>query len=424
MSQNNSTISSSIEESSQLEQLQVIQTNLNLESEAFNLDFELARYKPSRIQEFRYRYSDFWSGTNKFFLQHPLIGYSFRRIIYGLITLLIAIILLFIIIRSVTNDIQYLPANYQSLKLSDKQLEELLVNRMKLFGVYGPMGQQLANYLRNLCPFIPKDILVFDYYEFSPDGSSIVYWEEIFERRWVYLGVTSSPSIADSSTDVMTLFNKAIPYSFVFGSIAVVISYLIGIPLGIEAAKKKGKPSDSIINASSITLIAVPAVVIVIGIYLLSVAGFNNSGLFSSGAFATRFWPIVVLVLMMMPSTVVLTRRYVVDEMTSDYARFALSKGMTNNKVYYVHIFRNAGIRILKQFPLDLAVTLFGASILTEQQWGIPGMGRYIVSAVSGDKDSFVILGYVSFAAFVTVFSSLISDLLMVGLDPRVKLTK
>lgn len=413
------TISSSVSS----ETPKIIVTDLDLESDAFNLEQELSRYKPSKIQEWRYRYHDFWNVIYKFFDRYPLIGYSFKRIVYGLITLLLAIVVLFLIVRSVTNDIQYLPANYPSLHLSEEELQELLVTRMKLFGVYGPMGEQLAHYLRNLFPFIPKDILISAHYIRNSLGE-VVMENQVFARRWVYLGVSSSPAIADPGSDVMTLFNKAIPYSFAFGSVSVLLSYLIGIPLGIEAAKKKGKPTDSAINASSITLIAVPAVVIVIGIYLLSVAGFNNSGLFSSGAFATRFWPVVVLLLMMMPSTIVLTRRYVVDEMTSDYARFALAKGMTNNKVYYVHIFRNAGIRILKQFPLDLAVTLFGASILTEQQWGIPGMGRYIVSAVSGDKDSFVILGYVSFAAFITVFSSLVSDLLMVGLDPRVKLTK
>jgi oligopeptide transport system permease protein len=345
-----------------------------------------------------------------------------RRILYGFVTLLVAVIVLFILVRLVTDNTQFYPAGYQNMKLNPEQLRELLDNRMKTFGVYGPLGAQLGTYLKNLFPLIPKDVVISEQYRVLEGGGFEIISHEV-ARRWVYLSITTIRGVADEGSDIMTLFNKAIPYSLAFGSVAVVFSYLIGVPLGIQAAKKKGKPSDATINGFSIGLIAIPGMVIVIGVYLLSIGLFGNSGMFSSGSFWTKFWPIVVLVLMMTPTTVILTRRYVIDEMTSDYTRFALAKGMSNDRVYYVHIFRNAGIRIIKQFPLDLAVTLFGASILTEQQWGIPGMGKIIVTAVS-TKDTFVILGYTSFAAFITIFSSLISDLLMVWLDPRVKLTK
>lgn len=393
-----------------------------VESHEFSLETELANSRESFFKELQYRHQDFMASAYKFFANRPLIGYTFRRIVYGLITLLIAIIVLFLLVRLVTDDLQYMPNGYQNWGLNDQQKAELLENRLKMFGVYGPLGQQLGTYLKNIFPLIPKHVVISEWYE--PLGNGEYIRHAVESTRWVYLGISSSGSISDEGSDIMTLFNKAIPYSFAFGSVSVIVSYLIGVPLGIQAAKKKGKPSDALVNGVSIGLIAIPGVVIVIGIYLISVSLFGNSGMFSSGSFWTKFWPVIVLLLMMTPTTIILTRRYVVDEMTSDYTRFALAKGMSNSKVYYFHIFRNAGIRIIKQFPLDLAVTLFGASILTEQQWGIPGMGRYIVSAVSGQKDSFVILGYVSFAAFITIFSSLISDLLMVWLDPRVKLTK
>lgn len=415
------------------ENIKPIDINLDIESSDFDLEQEIVNLSSLKFREIRYKNRELFEKIISFFNDRPLIGYSFRRIFYGLVTLLVAIIILFLIVRSVTDDLQYLPLNWQNMKLSEDQLQELLTNRMRMFGVDGPIIKQLFNYLRNLFPFIPKDIVVDQIYKMAADGitpefdpvtKKLIVLSEIVSRHWVYLGVTSSPSIADEGTEVMLLFNKAIPYSFAFGSISVLISYLIGVPLGIQSAKKKGKYSDGIINGISVGLIAIPSVVIVVGIYLISVAGFGNSGLYSSGKFATKFWPVMAIVFMITPTKIVLTRRYVIDEMTSDYARFALAKGITNTKVYYVHIFRNAGIRVIKQFPLDLAFTLFGASILAEQQWGIPGMGRYIVSAVSGNKDSFIILGYVSFAAFITVFSTLISDLIMVWLDPRVKLTK
>lgn len=401
-----------------------LMVNIDIESPTFSLDQYVHETPATKLNEVRYEVREYFQKVHRFFVNRPLIGYSLRRVFYGLVTLLIAIIFLFLIVHTVIDVRQYLPTGYQSMHLTPEQLQELLVNRMKLFGVYGPLGQQLGTYLRNLFPLIPKDIVIDQGWAVDPITKHIVATYSIVARRWVFLGLTTSTAIADQGTDVMSLFNKAIPYSFAFGSLAVIFSYLIGIPLGIAAARRKGKPSDFLINTSSITLVAVPAVVIVIGIYLLSASGFGNSILFSSGSFWTKFWPEVVLIAMMTPSTVILTRRYMVDEMTADYARFAMAKGMSETKVYYVHIFRNAGIQILKQFPLDLAVTLFGASILTEQQWQIPGMGRYIVSAVSGNKDPFVILGYVSFASFITIFSSLTSDLLLVWLDPRVKLTR
>ena len=155
---------------------------------------------------------------------------------------------------------------------------------MKLFGVYGPLGEQLATYLKNVFPLIPKNVIVSEIYELDSVGNVVVV-SQVIAKRWVYLGITSSPSISDQGSDVLTLFSKAIPYSFAFGSVAVIISYLIGIPLGIQAAKKKGKLADGLINGFSVSLIAIPAVVIVIGTYLLSISLFGNSGMFNSGSF-------------------------------------------------------------------------------------------------------------------------------------------
>jgi len=71
---------------------------------------------------------------------------------------------------------------------------------------------------------------------------------------------------------------------------------------------------------------------------------------------------------MIMPTNIIMTRRYVIDEMTNDYTRFAYSQGLSTNRVFYIQIFRNAGIRIIRQFPVDIAATLFGSSMLVEQQ--------------------------------------------------------
>ncbi|ATG97247.1 oligopeptide ABC transporter permease OppB [Mesoplasma lactucae] len=394
----------------------------DLNSMDFDLSDEMVFAKDDWLTTMRHKWEDFSANVYKFYIAHPLLNYSIRRIFYGLITLLVAIIVVFLLVRVVTNDDQYLPSNIAQLHLNEEQTAQLLENRMKAFGVYGSLGHQLGNYLKNIFPLIPKTVVTDQVWE-NQNGQAVLM-HETTKKVWVYLGVVTSESIASPGTPVMEIFNKAIPYSFAFGAVAVVISYLIGLPLGIHAAKKKDKASDDIINGTSVFLTAVPAAVVVIGIYLLAIAGFGTSGLFSSGSFWTKFWPVVTLIILIMPANVIMTRRYVVDEMTNDYTRFAYSQGLSTNRVFYIQIFRNAGIRILKQFPIDLAATLFGSSILVEQQWSIPGMSRYIVSAIGGQKDSFVILGFISFAAFIQIFASLISDLLVVWWDPRVSLGK
>jgi oligopeptide transport system permease protein len=86
-------------------------------------------------------------------------------------------------------------------------------------------------------------------------------------------------------TPVTEIFADAIPYSAAFGMPAIVISFACGIPLGIEAAKKQGKAADRIINGFNLFISAVPALILVLGIYLLAVMGFGTSTTFASGSF-------------------------------------------------------------------------------------------------------------------------------------------
>ncbi|WP_239498863.1 oligopeptide ABC transporter permease OppB [Spiroplasma citri] len=237
----------------------------------------------------------------------------------------------------------------------------------------------------NIMPFIKKTIIVNS--AFDPITGELV-GEKV--TTWFYLGVVFSTAVAQPGELVSDIFARAIPYSFGFGSVAVLLAYLIGVPLGIIAAKNKERGVDNTINAGSIIFLAIPPVVLVVGIYLISINFFYAHGLFSSGTFDTKFWPVFAIFLMIAPPIVINTRRYVIDEMTADYTKFALSKGMTNRYIFYIHIFRNAGIRIFRLLPAAFVTTIFGASIFAEQNWAIPGMSKFIVSGV-GNKDSLLL---------------------------------
>lgn len=432
-----------------------IQKTFDVTSLNLDLSGELIYAESTFFRTTLYKVSERWEDFSRYLRSHPLIGYSFKRLVYGVLTLILSIAIIFFLVNFVTDDSSYMPTSDQlgkmGIQIDTPAYDRLLESRLILFGVSGNAFERLLNYFYNIIPFIPKKILVgtgveFPHLGLDPIVQSVLYsggridalyvtYPELREQLdsirviseyktvWVYLGIVKSNSLGTPGvSEVNSLFVGAIPYSFAFGSVAVVISYFIGVPLGIEAAKRKGKKADGAINGGATFLLAIPAIVIVIGVFLASIMFFGHSSMFSSGSFWTKFWPVIALVIMITPTIIILTRRYVVDEMTSDYTKFAYSKGLSENKVFYIHIFRNAGIRILREFPLDIAFTLFGASILTETQWNIPGMSQLIVSAVR-NRDSFVILGFISFASLVKIIATLISDLFMVWMDPRINLS-
>ncbi|AOX43803.1 oligopeptide ABC transporter permease [Spiroplasma sp. NBRC 100390] len=385
------------------------------------LDYQRVDKRTSWLAEMKYRTTMFNHHRREFFDRFPLLGYSLKRIFFAIITLLLAICVIFILLRLVTPDDIYISdidINKLNILPGTPEYNNLLEQRMKIFGVYGSIWTQLGTYLYNIMPFIKKTIIVNS--AFDPVTGQLV-GEKI--TTFFYLGVVFSTAVAQPGELVSEIFARAIPYSFAFGSIAVLLAYLIGVPLGIISAKHKERSVDNTINAASIIFLAIPPVVLVVGVYLISINVFYAHGLFSSGTFDTKFWPVFAIFLMITPPIVLNTRRYVIDEMTADYTNFALSKGMTNRYIFYIHIFRNAGIRIFRLLPTAFVTTIFGASIFAEQNWSIPGMSKFIVSGV-GNKDSFVVMGYILLTATSGIVTSLLADIIMAVLDPRVKLTK
>ncbi|PTD31103.1 oligopeptide ABC transporter permease OppB [Mycoplasma leachii] len=413
-----------------------MKSTLKTKQEAFDLNSELLlddfsllnetnqQHKVSKWTTFKYWYYDTSANIYKYFVRHPLYGYSFKRILYGLITLLLSIIILYVVIRLITPDTKYLPPDIEKTGLSRAQQDKLLEDRMKRFGVYGSLIPQILTYLKNITPFIPKQIVLGSEVTILQNGNAIIDSSKLItETRWVYLGVTTATTIAEEGSDALSIFLKAMPYSFAIGSVSVLISYALAILIGVRAAKKKGKLFDNVFNGISALLLAIPSIVIIIGTFIFSVAVLGNSGIYNTGSFATRFWPIFAIVVINLPGIATFVRRYIVDEMTVDYAKFALAKGTSSNKTYYVHIFRNAGVRIIRSIPSEIILTVFGSSMIVETQWAIPGMGRLIKESAGGN-DFFVFLGFTVLSSFVSIFAKLLADLVHVLLDPRVSLTK
>ncbi|KAF5295840.1 hypothetical protein FQA39_LY13013 [Lamprigera yunnana] len=134
----------------------------DINSQKLELNEELNYGQQSRLREAYYSYQDFSANVSKYFRQHPLIGYSFKRVIYGLLTLLLTIVIVFLLVNLVTDEAQYLPSYFDKLGLDpgSPEYDLYLEDRMKLFGVYGPMFPRLLQYIVNLIPFVPKYTII------------------------------------------------------------------------------------------------------------------------------------------------------------------------------------------------------------------------------------------------------------------------
>lgn len=113
-------------------------------------------------------------------------------------------------------------------------------------------------------------------------------------------------------------------------------------------------------------------------------------------------------------------RTNTLEVLNADYIRTARAKGLSEGKVIYKHVFRNTMIPLITMLTFTLP-TLFGGAMITEEVFGLPGIGQAAYKALSSG-DVPLIMGYNMFIAVLTVIGVLISDIMYAIVDPRVKL--
>lgn len=215
-----------------------------------------------------------------------------------------------------------------------------------------------------------------------------------------------------------TGFSK-VGYSFVIGIFAVVISYLVGVPLGILMARKKDKLVDKIGTIYIVFIIAVPSLAY---IFLFKAVG-GNMGLptrfnMDSSNVLMYILPIISLALPSIANLMKWLRRYMIDQMNSDYVKFARSGGLTEGKIFTKHILKNAIIPIVHGIPASVLAALTGA-IITERVYVVPGAGNLLTEAIN-TYDNGVIVGVTLFYAVLSVLSLILGDIFMALVDPRI----
>lgn len=229
--------------------------------------------------------------------------------------------------------------------------------------------------------------------------------------------------------------------SFAIAIVATILQFLISIPLGISSATHQYSVRDYTVTVFTMIGISLPTyffAAIVIKIFAVDLGWFPISGLLS----ATEIYepgfagtldklldvahhlvlPIFVSVILSIGGLMRYTRTNMLEVLGADYIRTARAKGLSENKVIYKHAFRNTMIPLVTLLA-GILPSLFGGMMITEQVFGIDGIGRLAYQALREGDVPFV-MGYNMFLAVLTVIGTLLSDIMYSVVDPRVKLGK
>jgi len=225
----------------------------------------------------------------------------------------------------------------------------------------------------------------------------------------------------DDYTNVNTVKNgmSKMGYSFVIGILSVIMAYLLAIPLGITMALQKDKLLDKLGTFYIVFIMAVPS----LGYIFMFKAIGGKLGLpttFDMENPTTLMFilPIVSLALPSIASLMKWLRRYMIDQMNSDYVKFARSGGLSEGEIFSKHILKNAIIPIVHGIPASVLGSLTGA-IITERVYVVPGVGNVLTNAINA-YDNGVIVGVTLFYATLSVVSIILGDVLMSLVDPRI----
>lgn len=220
--------------------------------------------------------------------------------------------------------------------------------------------------------------------------------------------------------NVGDLIMQRLPYTLMLTGAALLIEYMIAIPLGLMAAVRKDRLADKALTVGTIVLWSMPQ--FWLGVLLMFVFSITLGVLPLSGysGFASLILPAFTLALPTLAQIFRLTRSEVLDVMRERYVMTARAKGIADKKVLIKHILRNALIPVTVMFFLSLP-WLIGGAVVVENVFAWPGMGQMLWKAIS-KQDFMVVQGIIFVITILTVICNLIGDIISGILDPRIRL--
>ena len=235
---------------------------------------------------------------------------------------------------------------------------------------------------------------------------------------------------------VIDLIIEKLPVSISLGLWTTLIVYLISIPLGIKKAVRDGSDFDIFTSSLIIIGYAIPGFLFAIFLIVIFAGGsyldiFPLRGLVSDDwenlSFFNKiidyFWhltlPVLAMVIGGFASLTMLTKNSFLDEINKQYVVTARAKGVSEKKVLYGHVFRNAMLIVVSGFPSAFINILFTSSLLIEVIFSLDGLGLLGFEAALG-RDYPVVFGSLYIFTLLGLTIKLISDLTYVMIDPRI----
>lgn len=238
------------------------------------------------------------------------------------------------------------------------------------------------------------------------------------------------------SITIIDLILEKMPVSITLGLWSTLLAYLVSIPLGIRKAVKDGSPFDVWTSGIIIAAYAIPGLLFGILLIVLFAGGsywqiFPLRGLSSEGAsnfgiferIIDYFWhaalPILTSTIAAFATLTLLTKNSFLDEINKQYVMTARAKGLTEFKVFYGHVFRNAMLIVISGFPALFVGIFFGGSLIIEVIFSLDGLGLLgYEAAVNRDYQVFFATLYIF--ALIGLLIKLLSDLTYIWIDPRI----
>ncbi len=235
---------------------------------------------------------------------------------------------------------------------------------------------------------------------------------------------------------VVQMIKERLPVSISLGLWSTLLVYLISIPLGIRKAVGDGSRFDISTSTAITVLYAIPPFLFAILLIILFAGGsflkiFPLRGLVSPNwamlpwyaKIADYVWhlvlPVTVLTIGGFAGLTLLTKNSFLDEIHKQYVVTARAKGLTERRILYGHVFRNAMLIVISGFPAAIIGAFFTGAILTETIFSINGLGLMSFEAVV-NRDYPVFLGSLYIFTLIGLVTTLISDLTYVLIDPRI----
>ena len=234
---------------------------------------------------------------------------------------------------------------------------------------------------------------------------------------------------------VNDIIGDSFPVSADLGARSIIFALLVGIPLGIVAALKRGKYQDKLAMIVAVIGISVPSFVLA-GLMQKYFVDIHNGFLIEKGFLPEIFrirlsgWdspekkilPVVALGLYTVALIARLLRDKIIEVMGQDYIRLAIAKGVKPVNIVFKHALRNAILPIITIMGPTIAAVLTGSFVI-EKVFTIPGLGKYYVQSIN-DRDYTMVLGITVFYAAFLIAMMIIMDIVYAMVDPKIKLGK